>query len=79
MTIDSSGNKTSWQRLSVHPSDVAGTSQMKQLIMSRWNVKKISQWCVSTTCHWNAVTTSQEELRMTSHEFVPTTSQTNLK
>ena len=40
------GIKTSWRRLSVSPSDVAGTSQMKHPTTSRWNVAKTSQWCL---------------------------------
>ena len=43
------GIKTSWRRLSVRPSDVAGTSQMEHPTTSRWNVAKASQWYVSTT------------------------------
>ena len=61
---------TSWRRLSVRSSDVAGTSQMKH---------KASQWYVSTTSSWNVVTRSQKDVTTTSHQCVFTTSETNLK
>ena len=35
---------TSQRRLSLRPSDLAGTSQMKHPMTSRWNVAKTSQW-----------------------------------
>ena len=70
---------TSQRRLSVRPSDVAGTSQMKHPTMSRWNVAKTSQWCVSTTCYWNVITTSQKDVTTTPNHYVSTTSQTSLK
>ena len=70
---------TSQRRLSVRPSDVAGTSQMKHLTMSRWNVAKMSQWCVSTTSYWNVITTSQKAVTTMPHHYVSTTSQTSLK
>ena len=36
---------------SVHLHDVSNKPQMKHLTTSQWNVKKTSQWHVSTTCH----------------------------
>ena len=42
---------TSQRRLFVRPSDVAGTSQMKHPMTSRWNFAKTSQWYVSTTSY----------------------------
>ena len=71
--------KTSLRRLSVRPSDVAGTSQMKHPTTSRWNVTKTSQWCVSTMTYWNVITTSQKAVTTTPHHYVSTTSQTSLK
>ena len=70
---------TSQWRLSVRPSNVAGTSQMKHPTTSRWNVAKTSQWCVSTTSYWNVITTSQKDVTTTPHHYVSTTSQTSLK
>ena len=69
---------TSQRRLSVRPSDVAGTSQMKHPTTSRWNVAKTSQWCVSTTSYWN-VMTSQKDVTTTPHHYISMTSQTSLK
>ena len=40
---------TAERRLSVRPSDVVGTSQMKHPTMSQWNVTKRSQWYAFTT------------------------------
>ena len=62
---------TSKWRLSVCPSDVAVTSQMKHPTTSRWYV--------SATSYWNVVTTSQEDVTTTSHQCVSSTSQTSLK
>ena len=70
---------TSQWRLSVRPSNVAGTSQMKHPTTSRWNVAKTSQWRVSTTSYWNVITTSQKDVTTTPHHYVSTTSQTSLK
>ena len=67
------------RRLSVRPSDVAGTSQMKHPMMSWWNVAKTSQWCVSTTSYWYVITTSQKVVTTTPHYYVSTTSQASLK
>ena len=61
----------SQQRLSVCPSDVAGTSQIKHPTTSRWYV--------STTSYWDVVTKSQENVTTTSHQCVSSTSQTSLK
>ena len=76
--------KTSWRRsndfsLSVRPSDVAGTSQVKHPTTSRWNVTKTFQSYISKTCYWNVVTTSQKDLTTKSHQYVSTTSQKSLK
>ena len=49
------GIKTSQRRLSVRPSDVPGTSQMKHPMTSRSNVTQTSQWFVSTTSYWNVI------------------------
>ena len=51
---------TSQRRLSVRPSNVAGTSQMKHPMTSSWNVAKTFQWFVSTRSYLNIVTTSQK-------------------
>ena len=73
------GNKTSWGRLSVRPSDVAGTCQMKHPTTSQWNVAKTSQKLVFTTSYWYVVATSQGDVITTSHQYVSTTSQISLK
>ena len=70
---------TSYRRLSVCSSDVAGKFQIKHSTTSRWNVTKTSQWDVSTTSYWNVVTTSQSNVTTTSHQYVSTTSQKSLK
>ena len=70
---------TSQRRLSVRPSDVAGTSQMKHPTTSQWNVAKTSQWYVFTTSYWYVVMTSHGDVMTTSHQYVSTTSQTSLK
>ena len=49
---------TSLLHLSIRLSDVAGTSEMKDVTVSRWNVAKSSQCYVFTTSCWNVVTTS---------------------
>ena len=67
------------RRLSVHPSDVAGTSQMKHPTASWWNIDKTSQWYFSTTFYWNVVTTFKKDLTTMSNQYVSTTSQTSLK
>ena len=64
---------------SLHPSDVAGTSQMNHPKTSRWNLTRRSQWYDSTIPYWNVVTTSQENITTTSHQYVSWTSQTSLK
>ena len=63
----------------VHPSDVAGTFQMKHATTSQWNVAKMPQYYVSTTSYQNVVTTSQGDLMTTSYQYVSTMSQTSLK
>ena len=73
------GNKTSWRRHSVHPSDVARTSQMKHPTTSWWNDAKTSQWYISTTSSWNVVRTSQEDVTTTSHQYIFTKYRTSLK
>ena len=49
---------TSKHRFSVCPSEVAGTSQMKNPTTSHWNVFKTFQWYLSTTSYWNVLVTS---------------------
>ena len=67
------------RRLSVRPSFVADTSQMKHPTTSRWTFAKTSQWYVSAASYWNVVTTYQEDVTTTSHQYVFTTSQISLK
>ena len=74
------GNKALWRSvLSVRPSDVTGTSQIKHPITSQRNVAKTSHWYIFTTSYWYVVTTSHGDAMMTSHQWVSTTSQTSLK
>ena len=67
------------RRLSVRPSDVAGTSEMKHPTTSQWNVAKTSQWYVFTMSYWYVVMTSYGDVMTTSHQYVSTTSRTSLK
>ena len=67
------------RRLSVRPSDVKGTSQMKQATRSQWNVAKTSQWYVFTTSYSYVAMTSHGDVMTTSYQYVSTTSQTSLK
>ena len=78
-TMDPPGIQTSQRRLSVRPSDVENTSQMKHPTTSQWNVAKTSQWCVSTTSHWNVIMMSQKDVTTMPHHCVSTTSQASLK
>ena len=78
-TMDPPGIQTSQRRLSVRPSDVENTSQMKHPTTSQWNVAKTSQWYVFTTSYWYVMTTSQGNVMTTSHQYVSTTSQISLK
>ena len=54
---------TSKQHLSVPPSSVTGTSQMKHRTTSCWNVTKTSQYYISLTSHQYASLTSQTSLK----------------
>ena len=66
-------------RISVRPSDIAGTSQIKYPTMSRWNVAKTSQLYIFSASCWNLMTTSQEDEPTTFHQYVYKTSQKSLK
>ena len=53
--------------LSVRPSDVAGTSQMKHPTTSQWYVFPMSYWFVMTTSHGDVMTSSHQCVSVTFH------------